>query len=72
MMKGYGVHVPQGEVAYTPEQAKQVADKLGKCVNRMLFSWMVRKCWSLSMHPSFLTTHAELGIHGSIDLLTYI
>ena len=30
MMKGYGVNVPQGEVAYTPEQAKQVADKLGE------------------------------------------
>lgn len=29
MMKSYGMSVPKGEVAMTPEQAKQIADKLG-------------------------------------------
>lgn len=30
IMAGYGLSVPKGEVAVTPEQAKQIADKLGE------------------------------------------
>ena len=29
MLSNYGVTVPHGELAYTPEQARQIAEKLG-------------------------------------------
>lgn len=31
MLSKYGVSVPRGEVAHTPEQARKIAEKFGEC-----------------------------------------
>jgi len=40
MLSSYGIAVPQGELAYTPDQAKHIAVKLGTSLWMCLFPWL--------------------------------
>ena len=63
MLSNYGVAVPHGELAYTPEQAKQIAEKLGMLcfsVSKHMYSICMvqieccRTLWDECSHPALL------------------
>ena len=45
LLREYGVSVPQGEVASTPEQAKEIAERFGKLKSLLLY--VLPSVWKL-------------------------
>ena len=44
MMESYGMSVPRGEVAMTPEEAKQIADKFGTLLWTLIHKSILFRC----------------------------
>lgn len=57
MMSQYGVNVPRGEVAYTPEQARTIAEKFGK------YKWVLyvtQERFHLNVYKSLCTNNLTM------------
>ena len=44
MLKEYEVRTPRGQVAYTPEQAKEIAEEFGKFAEKECRAWHQYSC----------------------------